>query len=263
MHIRHLIVAAISLLAVATATSSLGAQTQPKAALNITGSTWPPYIDKSRPNFGVAADIVATAFKRAGYELNGKFESWPRTLEGTSIGVYDVIAAAWYTEERAKTLAFSEPYMFNDILLVKRKDDDIKFNGFADLRGLVIGVVDGYAYDEAFDQAPNLLRVPANHVIQNLLMLTQGKVDLTIGDKWAIRHELAQYLPTAAAQLEFLPKPVARRGLHIAVSRANPQHEKIVADFNKALAAMKADGSWQAIIDRHAKDLAQLAEQPL
>ncbi len=43
----------------------------------------------------------------------------------------------------------------------------------------------------------------------------------------------------------------AVRGIHIGVSRENPDHEKIAADFNKAIADMKKDGSYDLIVSRH------------
>jgi len=41
------------------------------------------------------------------------------------------------------------------------------------------------------------------------------------------------------------------RGIHIGVSRENPDHEKIVAAFNKAIKEMKKDGSYDAIVAKH------------
>jgi len=53
------------------------------------------------------------------------------------------------------------------------------------------------------------------------------------------------------AKLEILEKPLAVRGVNIGVSRKNPDHEKIVADFNKAIATMKQDGTYARILQKH------------
>jgi len=231
--------------------------------LVLVGSAWPPYVDKSASQQGVAMDLVKQILHRAGYDVSSRIESWPRTLQGVKIGIYDVVATAWITTERQKTLAFSDPYFENVIRFVKRKDANINFSDYRELRGLTVGTVNSYAYGESFQSAPGLVRIPKNHVIQNLLLLKQGKIDLTLGDQWVIRNELSQYFPTAIKDFQFVGKPVSRRNLHIAVSRKLPHYRKIIADFNKTLKLMKADGSFKNIITKHQKKLLHLAETPL
>ncbi len=230
---------------------SLTAPTAWAGPLRLGTSVWSPYVDQNLPGKGLAIELVTAAFKEAGYDVQVEVGSWPRTLEGAKIGVYDVIPAAWYTEERAKELAYSKPYLANTIKFIRRKGDDVNFNGIEDLRGKVIGVVAGYAYGPEFDKARGLTRFEENHVIQNLLNLINGEVQLTLGDEWVLRHETKQYLRSSADQLEILPRPLDVRDLHIAVSRLHPDHEKIIAAFDEAIEKMKKDGRYQAIIDRH------------
>jgi len=224
--------------------------------VSIAASAWPPYTDENLPQGGVAIDLVATAFKRAGYQTSYNIETWPRTLEGVDVGVYDVVAAAWFSEARGKRFLFSEPYLTNRMRLIGRKGRDIKVEKLEDLRGLRVGVVRGYAYGEEFQKADYFTKVYQNHVIQNLLLLTTGKVDVVVGDEFAIRHQLRDYMPSQADKLEFLPKAIAIKKLHIAVSRDNPRSGKLIADFNKAIAAMRQDGTYRAIVDKHLKPLA-------
>lgn len=231
--------------------------------LKIAGSVWPPYIIDQGAEKGAATALVSEILKRAGYQTEISIETWPRTLEGTGAGIYDVIIAAWYTKEREAHFQFTDPYFVNTIQFVKRKGAPINFRSYQDLKGLVIGVVNGYAYGEEFDKAQGLLKLPSNHLIQNLLKLQHGRIDLTLGDKWVVRHELTEYFPTAIKDYEFLGKPVATRTLHAAVSRTHPQHDKIIKDFNNALKAMKADGSYEKIIDGYRKRLVNLTETPL
>ena len=231
--------------------------------LKIAGSVWPPYIVDKGTEKGAATALVTEILKRAGYKTEVSIQTWPRTLEGTSAGIYDVIISSWKTKEREAHFQYTDPYFVNTIQFVKRKGNPINFRGYQDLRGLVIGVVNGYAYGDEFDKAQGNLKVPANHLIQNLLLLQRGRIDLTLGDKWVVRHELTDYFPTAIKEFEFLGKPVATRPLHAAVSLAHPQHDKIVKDFNKALKTMKADGSYEKILDVYRKRLVKLTETPL
>ncbi len=221
--------------------------------LRIAASPWPPYTGEELPGNGLAIRIVTEAFKRAGYATTVAIESWPRTLEGVDIGVYDVIAAAWYSPDRAQRFAFTEPYLTNRMRLVGRRDRPLNIASLADLAGLKVAVVRDYAYGEEFDRATHFTKVPQNHLVQGLLLLVGGQVDLVAGDEFAIRHELKEYMPAQSETLQLLPKAMAFKSLHAAVSRDNPKHQQIVSDFNKSLAAMNADGTLRAIMDEYLK----------
>ncbi len=231
--------------------------------LRVATSTWSPYVDVKRRNKGLAVDLAVTILQRAGYTARVHIEKWPRTLDGARIGIYDIIAAAWHSTEREERFVFSEPYLFNEIKFIKRKNTRASFDTLEDLMPYRIGIVGGYAYDDAFDSATWLEKIPNNHVIQNLLSLVSGNIDLTLGDQWVIRYELSQYLTNSIKDLEFLPKPLTRKGLHIAISRSHPAHEKIAADFNRALKDMKDDGTFDKVLDGHINDLKHLTEQAL
>ncbi len=212
---------------------------------------WPPYSGKELPGQGLAVRLVTTALERAGYQVQVRTDSLDRILRGGKLGVYDVFATPWYSEARNQYLAFSKPYLQSYIRFIKRKDRDIHFESLDDLDGLMIGVIGGYAYDEAFNRARGIIRISERNLIQNLLKLVQGRIDLTLDDELVLRYEINRFMPNSMAELEFLPKPLAVRGIHIGVSRENPQHDKIVADFDRAIAAMKKDGSYDRILEEY------------
>jgi polar amino acid transport system substrate-binding protein len=219
--------------------------------LRIVADEWPPYVDPLAPGRGLAIALVTEAFSRAGYPTQLTVEDWSRSLEGTVIGVYDVVANIWYTDDRARDLHYSDPYLVNDIRFVKRKGSDIVFDDYRDLRGRVVGIVKGYAYPQVFLRAGALIKVVNNVLVQALDDLVAGRCDLVIDDKHVIDFTIRKYLPDSLPRIEYLPKPVGLNQLHVAVSRANPQHDQIVADFNRSLRQMKADGSYARLLDAH------------
>lgn len=216
---------------------------------------WPPYIDKYHPDYGLATELVTTALARAGYKTSLTVENWTSALEGTRIGVYDVIIAGWHTTRREELYEFSKPYLYNEIKFIKRRDKPFTYNSFTDLQGLLIGVVENYAYSPEFDNSNRLIKVPSQHLIQNLSLLQQGKIDLTLDDKWAIRYQITNFMPGSTGEFEFLEKPLAVRSLHLLVSRDNPDHKQIVAEFDKAIVRMKSDGSFDAIVKKYHDEL--------
>ena len=221
--------------------------------LSIVGNSWPPYVEKTHETKGLAMEIVATALQQKGYQPRINIETWSRVLEGVEIGVYDVVAAIWKTPERENKLLFSNPYLVNQVKFIKMKSTEAKYQSLDDLTGYLIGVVKDYAYDEAFLQSKILIKIPQNHIVQNLLKLTKGEIDLTLGDERALRYEINHYMRGYAPQLEFLSKPLSQRSLHIAVSKQNQNAKKIVTDFNQAITKMTKDGSLDAIVKKYDK----------
>ncbi len=219
--------------------------------LQVGSAPWAPYTDQGLPEMGLANDLVNTALRRAGYSPYGTMEHWKRILEGAKLGVYDVVATPWYSEERNEYLDFSEPYLENRIVFVKKKKSPFEYNSYEDLSGMMIGVVVDYAYDERFNSDRNLIKIAERHLIQNLLKLTQGRIDITLDDSRVLDYEINQFMPNRRSELVFLSQPLAVQGMRIGVSRQNPDHAKIVADFNKAMEDMKKDGSYQKIINKH------------
>lgn len=221
-------------------------------ALSVVAKEEPPYISNKLPGQGLSAKIVKTAFERAGYPVTFSFESWPRAYEGVQIGVFDIVGSIWYTDERARDFAFSEPYLYHEIKFVKRKSDtEIKFTSLNDLDGLVIGTLEGYAYDDVFLKSRKFIKIPQNYLLQNLLKLSLGDIDLTLGDERKIRYELNEYMKGQFDDFEILPKSLIRRGTHIAVSRSNAEYKKIIDAFNKAIESMKQDGSYEKILHEY------------
>ena len=189
-------------------------------------------------------------------QLATKIDTWPRAYEGTASGVYDVVISVWQTPEREKELVFSEPYLLNDIVLMSKKGRSLPFEGLDDLVGFTIGVENEFAYGGGFDERADIRKVVNNSLIQNLLLLRQGKIDLVIGDRWSIYYELTTFMPDAVSQFEMLPNALIRRALSMGVSREHPQHAAIVADFNREIAAMNSDGAYRKILDKHTGSLA-------
>lgn len=219
--------------------------------LRMVAEYWPPYVDQAAKGHGLAIDLVTTVLTRARYNYSIDYQPWPRALEGGKIGVYDLIANIWYSADRAKDLDYSEPYLVNDIRLVKRKNSDIKFRKMSDLSGLMVGVVKEYAYPKEFASASNIIKIDNADMLPALGGLIRGEYDLVIGDLNALNYLFLKFLPNESRQLEILPKSVGMSKLYVAASKSNPKHARIIKDFNEALRSIQKDGTYQSIIQSH------------
>ena len=214
--------------------------------LRMTASGWPPYVDANIQKNGFAVVLVTEALKRAGYSASMAIEPWPRALEATQNGDYDVNCTLWYTEDRASTLSFSEPYIENPIIFIKRSESDFEFRSRSDLSGLKVGIVHDYAYREQAYDTTGIEVVEADSVRENIRRLLAGDIDLVVADGRVALHEANQLL--AAKNITVMRQPLSTRGLRIAVSKSHADHREIIARFEEAIAGMKNDGTFNTIL---------------
>lgn len=226
-------------------------QTAAADKLRLVADAWPPFTDATLVNGGLATDIVATALARAGYASDFEQVPWARALLGVGEGRYDVLVNAWYNDERTKLGQFSSEYLLNRVRFIKRKDAPIEYNNLQQLHTYPIAVVRGYAYSPEFDEDAAMQKVPVHNFAMAVRMLAADRVKLTLEDEFVARYYLARESSKVRNSVEFLPKPLSENSLHILVSLKNPQHAQIVAGFDREIAAMKADGSYERLLKQH------------
>lgn len=218
--------------------------------VRLMANTSPPYSDKTLPEQGLALEIVKQVFASTPYQPDITIDNWSRAVEGASLGVYDGLAAAWYSEGRDKDLLFSEPYLSSKLIILKLRSNPRKYTSLKDLAGGRLGVRVDYAYGIDFAAVPDLILVQENHLVQNLLRLLNGSVDFVIGDRRTIVMQLNEYLRDRMTQFEVLDIPLPEVRRHVAISRERAGYDTIISDFNRSLVAARKNGALQAIIDQ-------------
>ncbi|MDI3274743.1 substrate-binding periplasmic protein [Pseudomonas sp. MDT1-16] len=219
--------------------------------LRLVADAWPPFTDATLVNGGLATDIVSTALARAGYASDFEQVPWARAILGVGEGRYDVLINAWYTDDRTKIGQFSGEYLLNRVRFLKRKDTPIEYENLQQLHTYPIAMVRGYAYSPEFDGDVSLQKVPVHNFSMAVRMVAADRVKLTLEDEYVARYYLALESSKVRNAVEFLPKPLSENSLHILVSLKNPRHEQIVAGFDREIAAMKVDGSYQRLMKLH------------
>ncbi len=237
-------------LTLATALAFALASALPASAetVRLLANTSPPYADKKLPEQGLALELVSHVMQRAGYDAEIEIEIWARAMEGVRIGLYDALATAWHSDEREQDFIFSEPYLESQLILVSLRANPEIFRDLAQLRGKRLGVRSDYAYGVDFESIPGLRLVEENHLIQNLMDLLNGRVDVVVGDQRTMALQLNEYLQTQAHKFEVAPIMLPGRSRHVAASREVEGSQAMIDAFNKALAETIEDGSHAAII---------------
>lgn len=99
--------------------------------------TWAPwtYHDESDKLVGFDVEVAEAVAKKLGVEVRYEEGEWDGLLAGVEGGRYDIMVnGVGYTEERAKSYDFSNPYCFNKTALIVRSDNE-EIKTLSDLKG--------------------------------------------------------------------------------------------------------------------------------
>ena len=236
----------LALFALLLGSATAGAQT-----INAAGDPWPPFLDPNHPQQGVAIELVREALATQGHQLNFSFVPWQRALDGVKEAEYDVLVSAWKTQERETFLEFNDAYLHNDIKFIKAKGTPFEYAGLDSLNGKTVGTVRGYGYGDAFEKASNFKRDEAANLMPSILKLIGGRIDLTLEDELVAKSLISKENPALLEQIEFVATPLSSNGLHVAAGLKNPKHAEIIAAFNKGLQTIKANGTFDEVLQRN------------
>jgi len=213
--------------------------------------------DEADPPFMFVADgkpaglypvLVAEAARRAGIEVELASMPWKRALAEIDAGKAGV-AGIYRNGERLKKYDFSDS-LFDEVVLVYAPvGKGFAFAGLDSLRGKVVGVIRGWSYGDDFAAAVKsgtIATQEASGDAQNFGELANGRIDAVLsiresGDAaiaaggWT-KRVLALDTPFAADSPTF-------------IAFAKSTNKSAVLDsLNRALAAMHADGGYDAIV---------------
>ena len=236
----------LGLLAMLVATAAPGHD-----KLRLVADNWPPFTDASMPGGGLATSIVTTALARAGYSSSYEEAPWARALLGVGEGRYDILINAWYNDSRTNIGQFSNAYLTNRIRLLHRTGEAFHYKGQSDLYPYTIAVVRDYAYSPEFDADTRLHKVPVRNFSSAVRMLAAGRVNLAVEDEYVARYNLQREPQEVRDGVMLVEPPLGENTLHILVSLKHPEHKRIVERFEQAIAAMKADGSYDRLMRQH------------
>lgn len=216
-------------------------------------NTWSPYVDAELPDQGLAMELVTHIFARAGYSVSNTIEIWPQASESVRTGLSDVLGATWRDDARDQRFIYSEPYLMNELIVVKRREMQGRHYSIGAMANSRIGLIPDYAYGIDFTELPKVEIVYENQIVQNLENLLNNKVDFVVGDRRVIAAKLGAFPEERRHEIEVASISLPPRGLYVAGSRAIERPAHLVKEFNNALIEVKRDGSYQKIIEKWQK----------
>ncbi|MEM7206569.1 MAG: transporter substrate-binding domain-containing protein [Pseudomonadota bacterium] len=212
---------------------------------------WQPYYGSGLLDGGMVVDVARAAFQRAGHNATVKFIPWTRALKTVEEGENDIVLGAYYNEERAQTFHISDSFYRVRLGLVARRDVGVtRYESLQDLKPYRIGVSRGYANSEEFDAADFLNKDVAKGPTINLQKLKRERIDMMVAAFGIFRFELNRD-GGDINQYSFIEPPLADNGLYLLGSRNVADGAQLIADFNRGLEAIRADGTYDELLKKH------------
>ncbi|WP_157497192.1 substrate-binding periplasmic protein [Hahella ganghwensis] len=215
------------------------------------GDPWPPYIDEMHPELGVSVEIANAAYATQGYRVRQMIVPWARAMEGTRVGTFDLVLDAWWSSERSREFMFSRPYLDGSVKLIKRKGDPYIYEGISSLKGRLVAVVRGYAYNEELNTSPEVQRFEVIDFASAVAMLLKERVDFAVENELVARYRLAQVAPESLTKIEFVEPPLSVNLVYVISGYRNPRHYEYINAFNKGLQIIRENGVYSDILKRN------------
>ena len=220
----------------------------------VTGSDYEPYADADLPKGGMIPAIVRSAYETVPTNLETiDFTAWRRGYRAVKEGKYTGTFPYIHTDDREKDMYYSDPIYTITLYPVMLRDDDTVVEKIVDLAGLTYCAPEDYSPTEtvkAMEKAGKVDAVRPYRMIDCARMLKRGRADFIPIQKPVIAAA-AQEALGSADMLRFPDVVLERNALHAIFPRSVPGSKAARDTFNRALAKLKQNGTWQAIVNRY------------
>lgn len=202
--------------------------------------------DSDQTYKGIDVEILDKVAEINGWDLDKSFPGFDAAVNAVQAGQADAIMAGMTkTTEREKVFTMSDTYYDTKVVIATKKAD--KITKYSQLKGKTVGVKNGTAAQRFLDKNKDKYGYKIKTFDTGDLMynsLTAGAVDAVMDDQPVI-----QYAIQKGQDLAINMDGEAVGGFAFGVKKGG-NHEKLITEFNKALAQMKADGTLDEIIKK-------------
>ncbi|SCW32400.1 polar amino acid transport system substrate-binding protein [Ruminococcaceae bacterium YRB3002] len=211
-----------------------------------TNAYFPPYeFYEGDKIVGIDQEIAAEVATRLGLELEIQDIEFDSIITGVQSGKYDIgCAGMTVTEDRLQSVNFTTPYATGIQSVIVKEGSEIVDVDTLLAGDYIVGVQQGttgdiYMSDDIGDERVERFNKGADAV----LALTNGQVDAVVID-----DQPAQAFVQANAGLQILSTSYAVEDYAMCLNKSS---EELLNKINETLAAMKADGTIDAIIEEY------------
>lgn len=216
----------------------------------VTENAYPPlqFLDKDGKAVGWEYDALAEIAKRLNLTVTYENISWDAMIPAVSEGQFDMgMTGITIKDERKEAVDFSDPYMRSEMLMIVR-GDEARFTdaaSFAAIPDLLVSAQPGtspfyaaiYNILDGNEENPRVVKFETFGA--GLEALKTGDVDLTLSDSTAANG----YVAASNGGLKIIGAPLASEDFGFIF----PKGSDLIAPMNAAIAALQADGTFDAL----------------
>lgn len=222
-----------------------------KAITVVTENAYPPlqFVDpKSGKPIGWEYDAMAEIAKRLNLKVTYQTSSWDAMIPAVSQGQYDMgMEGITIRDDRKEKVDFSDPYMHSEMLMLVRADE----NRFTDAKSfaadpkLLVAAQPGTTpfYTAVYDVLDGNEANPRVKLFETfgagLQALKTGDVDLVLSDSTAAKG----YVAANPGVYKIVGQPLGAEDFGFIF----PKGSALEGPMNAAIAALKADGTFDAL----------------
>lgn len=201
---------------------------------------------------GAALEVVTKALQRIQLPYEVRYVGpFARLLLETKSGGVDIIVELKDLPERRAFLDYSNTAMFlNPIAIFTRKDEQIPYHDWNDLRGLHGGITNANKFGGGFDEflVDNLTVEVANDIKGNFDKLARRHIDYFITSYYPGMNYLME--SGRLADFKTLRPYVTESANYVAWSKTSPCADRM-RELDNALSNMESEGEIRKIVDAH------------
>lgn len=192
---------------------------------------------------GFDVDLMREAAHDMGRDLVMEQITFDGLLAALQAGRIDAVAAGMtMTEDRAKSVNFSDPYYeASQMIIIRRENTTI--NSRSDLVGKKIGVQLGTTGDYMVDEVEGAEKVQFPVVAAVLQEVSSGRIDAAILDNAPAENYLRN-----KPELKMLPERLSSENYAIAVRKDNPE---LLKNINQTIARLQSDGTYDEMMQKY------------
>jgi polar amino acid transport system substrate-binding protein len=213
-------------------------------------ASYPPFEtvnETSNKIEGFDVDLLDALGQRGGFTANFHNALFDSIFTALSYGQYDMVASAsTITEERQKTVSFSNPYFKSGPVIIVRQADAANVKGPDDLAGKTIGVQLGTTGAEAAKKIPNTKGVKEYPTAPEAYQaLANGDLEAVVDDTVPALTILAN---RPELKLAVVGQPLGTEYYGLAVRQ---DCTALLDKVNKALGEVIADGTYATLYEKY------------
>lgn len=219
----------------------------------VVGESFAPLMwkDKDGSIRGIAVELGKAIFEKAGYNVVIEACPWVRCqVIAENEGAF--ITGFSKNDERIKRYYYTEPILYDEVIIVTKKGKDFPFHKNEDVKGKRIGSQTGSGFGTRFEELKKIYKPDYDHNdVARVKKIDADRIDAGVFSLGKAGFEysakLAGFNP---ADFVILPEIIAKDPNFMATGVKTPNAKEKMDKINAAIKALWADGTLDKIIKK-------------